>query len=841
MQETTEQRSIPLAATDDLVAAAQRAEEWAGEPFLHNGEEPPEVLASGTARRLALDDAVAEIEGGRAEPSPQWKVRYALMLGLERVLSEKPPLLASGTELRRHQVDALAGMLTELIAAAQRSEEPVNGNGNGLEDYEDEEDEEPEPEGLEDEEPEEVPAAADPGAVRRYRFRHPTASGKTIAAAGFIEAARTMGVLILTHRRLLVSQFNRELTAEGYGDRLTPVIERGKKPPRPNPVTVQTYAWFARHVDSIDRDAYQLVIADEAHTALGEKTSRAIRSFPEPIYVGMTATEQLIAKQVSDVFPASVDDLPLADAARRGLIAPLRSLRVPPAAAIHSVPIVGGDFEERALAAALDHQALNQAAASLYRDRFDDTPGIVYAAGVDHAYNLAQEFRAAGLKAEAVSGRTPPVRLAETLAAYERGEINILINAMLLAEGWNSPRATVVMHLAPTASRRVYQQRIGRIMRMHPRKEAGVVVDFVNKGSTHNDRVISLHGLLGADFYREGARVTPAPRRRPNRRARRKLSPAPWLVPVTPDVRRRLAVIAREWQRVDPRYLDEDEQRYWASIAGRQVRFEERTEFVKKLTEGRASKACLEQFLTTAAAENPNRRLRMMALADRVSMQVERADFDDLVTLVTQAPPWEKDRVQGSRILLRAIGEGKADAPEQILERWTWKLARATRKAQDRKVSAEFPEAKRLLGALANSRGHRHEENAAKLVNAALDLPLEVGAALLASADGYTPRANQLIDRARERLGSLPEVAYALAENLPPPKAPSSRRRRRRRKRRGKGAEQAAQTGEKTGSPEQDGAEAQKRKRRRRKPKKVEGSTDDGSTEVAEPVRAAEA
>ena len=256
------------------------------------------------------------------------------------------------------------------------------------------------------------------------------------------------------------------------------------------------------------------MICDEAHTALGEKTSAAIRSFPEPIYIGMTATEQLIAKQVSDVFPASVDDLPLADAARRGLIAPLRCLRVPPAAAINSVPIVGGDFEERALAAVLDHQALNQAAASLYRDRFDSTPGIVYAAGVDHAYNLAQEFRAAGLKAEAVSGRTPPVRLAETLAAYERGEINVLINAMLLAEGWNSPRATVCMHLAPTASRRVYQQRIGRIMRMHPRKEAGVVVDFVPKGATHNERVVSLHSLLDADFYREGARVTPAPRRR---------------------------------------------------------------------------------------------------------------------------------------------------------------------------------------------------------------------------------------------------------------------------------------------------------------------------------------
>ena len=232
--------------------------------------------------------------------------------------------------------------------------------------------------------------------MRRYRFRHPTASGKTIAAAGFVEAARTMGVLILTHRRLLVSQFNRELAAEGYGDRLTPVVQEGQSSPQPSPITVQTYAWFARHHGTVSRETYQLVIADEAHTALGEKTSAAIRSFPEPIYIGMTATEQLIAKQVSDVFPASVDDLPLQDAARRGLIAPLRNLRVPPAAAIHSVPIVGGDFEERALAAVLDHTALNQAAASLYRDRFDSTPGIVYAAGVEHAYNLAQEFRAAG-------------------------------------------------------------------------------------------------------------------------------------------------------------------------------------------------------------------------------------------------------------------------------------------------------------------------------------------------------------------------------------------------------------------------------------------------------------
>src|SRR5215210_3924826 len=797
----------PSDAAEVLTADALRAEAWAGEPFLHSGEEPAQVLAPGTARRAALDEALAEITAGRRAPTPRWKVRFGLLLGLERVLSSKPPTTAAGTELRKHQVDALAGMLTELIAANQRQVE-VEENGNGLVEVfpEPEEDEDELGEEEADEELEGF-AGEDPGAQRRYRFRHPTASGKTIAAAGFVEAARALGILILTHRRLLVSQFDRDLTTEGYGDRFTPALEPGNEPLRGNPITIQTYAWFARHSSTLSRDAYQLVICDEAHTALGEKTSAAIRSFPEPIYIGMTATEQLIAKQVSDVFPASVDDLPLQDAARRGLIAPLRSLRVPPAAAINNVPIVGGDFEERALAAVLDHQALNQAAASLYRDRFDHTPGIVYAAGVEHAYNLAQEFRAAGLKAEAVRGRTPPVKLAEILAAYERGEIDILINAQLLAEGWNSPRATVCMHLAPTASRRVYQQRIGRIMRMHARKEAGVVVDFVPKGATHNERVVSLHSLLDADFYREGARVTPAPRRRVQRRARRKLSPAPWLVPVTPDVKRRLAVIDREWQRTDPRYLDDDEQLYWATIAGRNVRFDERVEFVKKFTEGKANRGALEQFLNACAAENPNRRLRLTALADRVSMNVDRASYDDLVTLVTQAPTWEKDRVQGVRTLLRALGENKVDAPEQILARWTWRLARATRKVQDRRASAEFPEAKRLLGALANSRGHRHEENAAKLVNGALEQPREVGAALLASAEGYTPRANQLIDAARERLGTIQEVADALADNLPAPKAASGRSRRRRRKRKKKGQAQ----GQAQAQPQQNSRKPQRK------------------------------
>src|SRR4030095_11682088 len=100
---------------------------------------------------------------------------YGLMLGRERVLAEERPRLASGTELRRHQVDALAGMLTELIASHEKEAAP-NGNGNGaaVEGVQDEEEPESEEASVEDvldeSDDEDEPGfkGPDPGAVRRY-------------------------------------------------------------------------------------------------------------------------------------------------------------------------------------------------------------------------------------------------------------------------------------------------------------------------------------------------------------------------------------------------------------------------------------------------------------------------------------------------------------------------------------------------------------------------------------------------------------------------------------------------------------------------------------------------
>ena len=156
-----------------------------------------------------------------------------------------------------------------------------------------------------------------------------------------------------------------------------------------------------------------------------------------------------------------------------------------------------------------------------------------------HANNVAKAFQAAGINARAVSGETPKRELAEILAGFERGEVDVLCNAMLLAEGWNSPRATICMHLAPTASRRVYQQRVGRVTRRNPGKEAGLVIDFVHPATTHDETIVTLHSLLDRDVYRGGAIVVGPVRRGRGRRVRVEKR----VVPVSDDSDRRL----RSW------------------------------------------------------------------------------------------------------------------------------------------------------------------------------------------------------------------------------------------------------------------------------------------------------
>src|SRR5215210_5750686 len=105
--------AAPTTPSDDAI---KRAATFAREPFLVEGEDAAVELAPGTPRRRALDAALAELEAGATAPSVGWRQRWSLLLGLDRLLSQEEPHLADGTVLSAHQVDALSGTLTALLA-----------------------------------------------------------------------------------------------------------------------------------------------------------------------------------------------------------------------------------------------------------------------------------------------------------------------------------------------------------------------------------------------------------------------------------------------------------------------------------------------------------------------------------------------------------------------------------------------------------------------------------------------------------------------------------------------------------------------------------------------------
>src|SRR5882757_2058654 len=125
-----ESTSVALAAAPIPDSAEiARAEKLVRERFLHDGEDPAVALAPGSPRRRALDMALAELAADpkAKHPSTAWRREFSLLLGLERLLSEEEPTLVDGTVLSAHQVDALSGTLTALLAEAQRAAPGANG------------------------------------------------------------------------------------------------------------------------------------------------------------------------------------------------------------------------------------------------------------------------------------------------------------------------------------------------------------------------------------------------------------------------------------------------------------------------------------------------------------------------------------------------------------------------------------------------------------------------------------------------------------------------------------------------------------------------------------------
>lgn len=151
----------------------------------------------------------------------------------------------------------------------------------------------------------------------------------------------------------------------------------------------------------------------------------------------------------------------------------------------------GGDFAEGSLGQALSDSMAPEVVAKALWEHGPDRQTICFTPLVATAYDFADAFTAEGFTAEVVHGALPPKERRAILARYSRGETQILCNAMVLTEGFDAPATSCIIVARPTKSKPLFQQMVGRGLRVDPRapwEEQDCLVLIVAGAEAHDLR-----------------------------------------------------------------------------------------------------------------------------------------------------------------------------------------------------------------------------------------------------------------------------------------------------------------------------------------------------------------
>jgi superfamily II DNA or RNA helicase len=303
-----------------------------------------------------------------------------------------------------------------------------------------------------------------------------TGLGKTVLIATLpelLELRSTDVTLVIAHRDELIQQLADKMRAqnpdavvgiekadEHASDACTIVV-----------ATVQTLtgARLNRFLAKFGR-RIALFVIDEAHHAAAP-TYRAILDKlalkrPDVLVVGFTATPNRgDGAHLIDIFPDIVYSMDARAAIDAGYLVPVRSYAVATEIDLDAVSTRGGDFVLGQLAEAVDTEERNLAVLDAYQTLVPGKKTLVFTASVEHARNVAELFKGAGIKAAFASGETPEREREAIVAGFRGTSIDVLVNCGLYLEGFDVPSVEVIVNARPTKSTTLYTQITGRGLR----------------------------------------------------------------------------------------------------------------------------------------------------------------------------------------------------------------------------------------------------------------------------------------------------------------------------------------------------------------------------------------
>ena len=306
----------------------------------------------------------------------------------------------------------------------------------------------------------------------------PTGCGKTISMAGIAEEQVKRGkrVLLLAHRNSLLVQ---GLKAIENATGIHVGFEGGKEHPQKEDYIVVSSVQTLSREDRLHKfnpKAFGLIMVDEAHHIPAKSYQTIMGYFSEAKVLGVTATPKRgDHTDVSDLFGTVCSEYTLSEAIQDGWLSPIKVKQCPVSIDVSNVKIQSGDYAISEIGEAL--LPYLDAVADAIIEHADNRKTIIFVPLVATAIGMVEIFRQKGIRADYVSGDRKDSD--SIMEQYHNGEIDILINSLLLTEGYDEPSIDCVVNLRLTKSEALYTQIIGRGTRLFPGKENLLVLDFL--------------------------------------------------------------------------------------------------------------------------------------------------------------------------------------------------------------------------------------------------------------------------------------------------------------------------------------------------------------------------
>ena len=318
--------------------------------------------------------------------------------------------------------------------------------------------------------------------VQRSLLVLPTGCGKTLVFASLI-AKRGGSALVLAHRDELLRQAAEKIAIADPTLALGVGVVAAQRDDVHAPVVVGSVQTLARasRLARLPR-RFDTVVVDEGHHVAARSYRRILEHLsPTPLILGVTATPaRADGQQLGDVWQEIVYQRGIAEMIRAGYLADIRGVRVGlEQVKLDEVEQSGGDFDANALGKVLEKASAPLHVLAAYREHATGRKAIIFVPTVALAHRMAAVFREAGIRAEALDGKTPWEERRAILARLHTGETRVVANVAVLGEGVDVPSVDAVILATPTRSQVKYTQCLGRGLRTFPGKEDCLVIDVV--------------------------------------------------------------------------------------------------------------------------------------------------------------------------------------------------------------------------------------------------------------------------------------------------------------------------------------------------------------------------